>query len=175
MKPESDVKFIRVRGRIIPIRKKTATGAQEIAAGAATAYGGSVLAAKILKASEKRSQRSFDFGMDKTNKLPRFAKDPIQGMKQARFGLKASKVTLGAAGLIGGFGIAKGLKSIIKPEDTKTDLGIELVSYGAASQLKVGFARSFGLNPKMGIPRPVKAAGKELLARLLSKQLRFKL
>ena len=171
----SDVKFIRKNGRIIPIRQKQRDGVKQVAAGAATAYGGSVLAASILKASEKRSQMSFDLGMDGKGKLPRMAKTAAQGMNQARFGLKVSRATLFGSGLLGGFVISKGLNKIVQPESTGAELAVEAASYGAASQLKVGFARSFGLRPKISIPRPVKAVGKEIIARLISKQLRFKL
>lgn len=58
MEKRTDIKFVRIRGRIVPIRQKQATGASQIAAGTLIASASAAKAASLVKDSWKSYGRS---------------------------------------------------------------------------------------------------------------------
>jgi len=88
----SDVKFVRIRGRIVPIRKKdnakegtALLGASALIAGA----GGYISGAKTRRA-ERAHQMAFDFGMNNPD-TPSNIQKTLAGFKAARKRLHTAK------------------------------------------------------------------------------------
>lgn len=164
MKKDSDVRFVRIRGRIVPIRKKQATGAAEIAAGSAISAAAAAKAASMVKTSWKAYGRSANIRGGIKLMKGRVPGSVVAGQYRdaARFALAGKSLArkgfgLLSTGLLIGGGLASvGASKFSENSDTKqvlSDIASGVVVSGLGLALfkkRVGIKKVAGVLGKAG-------------------------
>jgi len=164
MNKESDVRFVRIRGRIVPIRKKQATGAAQVAAGAAISSAAAVKAASMVKTSWKAYGRSANIRGGIALMKGRVPSSVVAGQYKdaARFAVTGKSLARRGFGLLSvGLAIGGGIASVgaskfAQNEDAKqtlSDIASGVVVSGLAFKIfksKVGIKKAAGVLGKAG-------------------------
>lgn len=178
MKDNKNVRFIRVRGRIVPIRSKKTTkgrdGAASLLAGAGF-LGASFVAGKKVISADKMHERAMDFAMDEPfSRLDKKFTEPSSQMFAARKKLKnagrmkkfsriigATFIGLGAERLSEKAGLSDGLGSQFASELVGVSAGV-----GAESLFRKGAGVKFKDQLKstgIKVPDAIKRFGRRIL------------
>jgi len=198
---EKDIRFIRKKGRIIPIRiskknrgfsrqKRTAIRTkkkkllQSSALFSLSGIGASVLAGqqfgKAIKRAERISKATFRFAMEKSEFLPKRAKSIGGGFRLADKKLLTAKRATMTGQFIGGALLSQGVQRALRATGFESDsvalsAGSEIGSQIAAVLIARSAAKKLKIRaPRIKIPSSLKQKFKDLGSRFIKRQFRFK-
>jgi hypothetical protein len=170
----SDVKFVRIRGRIVPIRKKQADGIKAIGAASVIAGGGGYIAGRLLRKADRAHQLAFDFGMKNPDTMDNMIKT-LKGLNSAhRVKQVAKGISIASRFAATGLG-AVGLHSLLRNEkDSATKDAAKLAGAAGVSELAsrglyAGFKKKIPFSMKVS-PK-LKTAGLDLLKKVVKAKL----
>lgn len=174
----SEVRFIRRNGRVIPIKvdkkKEAYKSAGFTAAGIGTSVASGKLFSKTLSKAKKQKQLAFGFIDDMGGNIPR----PLRDESVSKLFKRAPQFKLGGQ-LLGGALLSQGVQRALKAAGVESDSVAIDIGAEAGSQLASGLItrsanKSFGMRSNFELPKSVKRIGKDVLSRLVKRQLRFK-
>lgn len=191
MAKNNDIKFVRINGRIVPIKKKKEKFLDKsstqagifIGSGSAAAALGGIYSGKKFKQAEKFSQMSFDFAKEKKGSfLPKGVKDISSGFAKARDKALLSKRFRIYSGIVGSslisLGFNKGFEALGYEERTlKQEAAREAGAVVATAAVMRGFEKGsgqkFGIKSSFKIPESAKKVSKSILKAFAKKRLKF--
>ena len=185
MSDNTKIRFVRIRGRIVPIRPKKdkhlkIKGAALITSGAALSFITGKITGKALKKAERESLASFRFIKEQTDFLPkRFRGSPSFGFGRARTRLRFARGSRLLGQLIGGAlisqGLQKGLGSFgISANSLEANIATEVGSQAAAAIIARQVDRKLKIPTKFSVPKGVKSFGKLIAKRFIARKFRVK-
>lgn len=165
----NEVKFVRIKGRVVPIRQKKhekerKQGAALLGLGLATSGIGGYIAGKNLRKADKYSQMTFDFMEERRGaKLPKGVKDIFDGFKKSRKKLNmASKISKGSR-LVGTGLTFVGIERLLRNEkDSGTKEAAKIFGAAVAADMaNRSFLKGARIKARVSSGKSLRA-GKEL-------------
>lgn len=172
----SEVKFIRRRGKIIPIRSKkrkeeVKKSAAFITSGVATSFLAGKLSGESGRKAKFRGQMVMPFMQETSGAIPKTLKKKNID-KLRKLSIKSSSLGKFLGGFLIGEGIEKGIGN---REDS---IGKELISQAggqiSAQIISSQRRKAFGIRSSFKMPTAVKKISKDLASKFVKKQLRLK-
>ena len=161
----SEVVFRRIRGRIVPIRKKKKDSIKEAAAFTAAGVSASIVSGRnIGKAVSKMTDR----------KIFRFTADEIK--RRVKRQKRISRNFRISGQITGGVLLSQGIQKFLKSqgvnESASLDVGAEVGSQAAAAIISNSARKQFAIKG-FKVPTSLKRSSKKLLQALVKKKLKI--